>query len=97
MTYLSFKTAFTRDCETDNRILNNNAVKKESTTKPPTILLHKIIIKALMTNKNNPSVKKVIGKVNNTKIGFIKILSNPKTIATKSDVVKLATCTPFIK
>lgn len=50
-----------------------------------------------MTNKNNPSVKKVIGKVNNTKIGFTKILSNPKTIATKSAVVKLATCTPVIK
>lgn len=50
-----------------------------------------------MTNRNNPSVKKVIGKVNKTKIGLIKILSNPKTIATKSDVVKLATCTPVIK
>lgn len=88
---------FARDCETDSIILNNKAVKKESTAKPPTILLHKIIIKPLMTNKNNPSVKKVIGNVNNTKIGFTKIFNNPKTIATKSAVVKLATCTPFIK
>ena len=95
--YLSPIKRLARDCETDKIILNNKAVKKESTTKPPTILLHKIIIKPLMTNKNNPSVKKVIGKVNKTKIGLTKAFNNPKTIATKSAVVKLATCTPFIK
>lgn len=95
--YLSPKTRFTRDCDTDKMILNNKAVKNVSTSKPPTILSHNIIINPLMTNKNNPSVRKVIGKVNNTKIGFTKILSNPKTIATKSAVVKLATCTPVIK
>ena len=89
--YLSPINKLTIDCETDNIILNSKAVKKVSTSKPPTILSHNIIIKPLMTNKNNPSVKKVIGKVNKTKIGLIKILSKPKTMATKSAVVKLAT------
>jgi hypothetical protein len=95
--YLSPIKRFTIDCETDNMILKSKAVKKLSTVKPPTILLHNIIINPLMTNKNNPNVKKVIGNVNNTKMGLIKIFSNPKTIATKSAVVKLATCTPCIK
>ena len=78
-------------------MLKSKAVKKESTSKPPTILSHNIIINPLMTNKNSPSVKNVIGKVNKTKIGLIKTFSNPKTIATIIDVEKLATCTPFIK
>ena len=51
----------------------------------------------LMTNKNNPSVKKVIGRVNNTKIGFTKKLSNPKTMATVNAVVNSSTITPFIR
>ncbi len=95
--YLSFKKRFTIDCETESIILNNKAVKKESTLKPPTIVLHNMIISPLMINKNNPNVKKVIGIVKKTKIGLTNILSNPKTTATKSAVVKLATCTPFIK
>jgi hypothetical protein len=37
---------------------------------------------ALITNKNNPRVKKVTGSVKKIKMGFTKILSNPKTIAT---------------
>ena len=44
-----------------------------------------------MTNKNKPSVTNVTGKVNNTKIGLIKIFSNPKTTATITAVPKLAT------
>lgn len=44
-----------------------------------------------MTNKNNPKVITVTGKVRITKIGFIKRFSNPKTIATITAVPKLAT------
>jgi hypothetical protein len=44
-----------------------------------------------MTNKNNPKVIIVTGSVSITNIGLIKILSNPKTIATIKAVVKLAT------
>ena len=67
------------------------ATQNVSTVKPPTILVHNNIIKAFTTNKNNPKVTIVKGKVNNTIIGFIKILSNPKTTATITAVPKLAT------
>lgn len=36
----------------------------------------------------------VTGKVSNTKIGFTIRFSNPKTIATITEVVKLSTFTP---
>ena len=78
-------------------ILNNNAVKNEFTLNPPTMLSHNNIINALIINKNSPKVIKVIGKVNNTRIGFIKIFNNPRTTATIIAVVKLSTLTPFIK
>ena len=55
------------------------------------------IITALTTNKNKPRVNIVTGKVNSTNIGFTKILSNPKTTATKTAVIKLTTCTPDMK
>jgi hypothetical protein len=78
-------------------MLKNKAVQKESTSNPPTILVHKRISMALITNKNNPSDIIVTGKVNITKIGLIKILSIPKTTATMRAVEKLATRTPDIK
>lgn len=78
-------------------ILNKKAVKKESTLKPPTILSQSNIIIALITSKNSPKVTKVTGNVRITKIGFIKILSNPSTTATIRDVVNPATCTPVMK
>jgi len=52
---------------------------------------------ALITNKKSPNVRIVTGNVNKTIMGLMKRLSNPKTIATIKDVVKFATCTPFIK
>lgn len=79
------------DCNMDNIILKNSAVQNESTLNPPTILSHNMMIKALITNKNNPKVTKVIGKVNITKMGLIKILSSPRTTATIKAVVKPAT------
>jgi hypothetical protein len=72
-------------------ILNNNAIQKESTLNPPTILAHNKIITALITSKNNPKVKIVAGKVNNTNIGLINTFNNPRTTATIKAVVKPAT------
>lgn len=83
--------AYINDCETDSIILNKKAVQKEFTLKPPTIVSHSNMIIALITNKNKPKVKKVIGKVNSTNIGFIKIFNNPNTTATIKAVSKLAT------
>jgi len=68
-----------------------------STANPPTILVHKRMIIALITNKNNPNVSSVTGSVNKINSGFIKTLSKLKTTATITDVVKLATKTPVIK
>jgi len=78
-------------------MLNNIAVQKLSTANPPTIFVHNIIIKALITNRNNPKVSNVTGNVSNTRIGLIKRFNNPKTTATIIEVVKLATETPGIK
>ena len=55
------------------------------------------MIMAFITSKNKPKVKMVTGKVNNTKMGFTKKLSNPKTMATVKAVVNSSTITPFIK
>lgn len=79
------------DCEIDNTTLKSNAVQKESTLKPPTMLVHKRMIMALITNKNKPNVNMVNGSVNNTNMGFINILSNPSTTATSNAVTKPAT------
>ena len=54
------------------------------------------MIMVFITNKNNPSVKIVTGKVNNTNIGFTKKLSKPKTMATVNAVVNSSTITLFI-
>ena len=75
-------------------ILKNKAVKKESTLKPPTILVHNKIIMALITNKNKPKVINVTGNVRITNIGFIKRFNNPKTTATITAVPKVVTTTP---
>jgi hypothetical protein len=50
-----------------------------------------------MTSKNKPNVTIVMGKVNKMRMGFIKMLSNPRTTATISEVVKVSTETPGIK
>ena len=90
--YLSFPIiAYKIDCDRDNIRLNNKAVKKVSTVKPPTILVQIKIITALITNKNKPKVKTVSGNVSITNIGFINKLSKPKTIATSKAVRKFGT------
>jgi hypothetical protein len=78
-------------------MLKIKAVPKESIVNPSTNLLHNNTIPALITNKNKPNVKTVIGKVKKTKIGFKKVFSKPKTTATITAVVILSTCTPVKK
>ena len=82
------------DCIIDNIILKSKATQKEVTSKPLTISEQNKIISALITSKNNPKVIIVTGNVNKTSMGFIKILSSPKTMATIIDVPKLSTRTP---
>ena len=92
ISYLSLPImANNMDWERDNITLKSSAVQKESTLKPPTILVHNKIIMALITSRNKPNVIIVKGKVNSTNIGFMKRLSNPKTTATSSAVTKSAT------
>ena len=79
------------DCNIDNIILKKSAVQNESTLNPPTILSHNRMINALITNKNNPKVNTVIGRVMIIKIGLIKTLRSPRTTATIKAVVKPAT------
>lgn len=78
-------------------MLKNKAVQKPSIPKPVTSLEHNIIIAAFITNRNNPSVIKVTGKVKRTRIGFTNKFSSPKTIATTTEVIKPSTVTPGIK
>lgn len=53
-------------------------------------------MQALITKRNSPKVKIVIGKVNKTIIGFTKKLSKAKTTATNKAVVNSSTIIPFI-
>lgn len=61
---------------------NQNAGQKPSTLNPCTNLLSSIMIPVLMTSRNKPNVRIVIGSVRMTRIGLIKKFSRPSTIAT---------------
>lgn len=78
-------------------MLKIRADPKLLTTKPSTNLSQIKIIRALITNKNNPKVTIVTGNVKKTKIGFTKTLSKPKTTAIMTAVVSDATEMPAIK
>ena len=71
----------------DNKILNSIAIQILLTENPSINLSAKSIINALITNKNNPRVNTVIGKVRITKIGLTIRLSKDNTIATIIAVV----------
>lgn len=60
-----------------------NADKKPETAKPSTNLSANKIMMALITNKNNPKVTMVAGKVKNIKSGLTKRFNNAITIATR--------------
>jgi hypothetical protein len=50
-----------------------------------------MIIRALITRRNNPKVIMVNGKVRSTIMGFMNIFNNPNTKATIIEVVNPAT------
>ena len=81
--FSSFKNECNIDCSMDNNTLKSIATQILLTEKPSINLLANKIIKALMTNKNNPKVTMVIGKVKITKIGFTIRFKIDSTTATK--------------
>lgn len=74
--------------------LNNTAHQKPSTVNPGTMWLVKSISKALITKRNKPNVRIVIGKVKIIKIGFKKTFRKESTIATAKAVTKFSTWIP---
>lgn len=64
-------------------MLKTKAVKKPSTWKVGTNWSVKRIITALITNKNNPKVKMVAGKVKNINNGLTNMFKRAITAATK--------------
>jgi hypothetical protein len=74
--------------------LNNNAHQKLRTSKPSINLSVRIIMSPLMTIKNNPNDRIVIGIVKMVRIGFTMAFIKANTRATKSDVVNASTLTP---
>ena len=73
----------------DRTKLNQRAGQNPSTLNPSINLSANKIIKAFITNKNNPNVKKVIGKDKMVSIGLITVFKNASTIATKTAVTNL--------
>ena len=70
------------DCNIDSSILNKIAVQILPTANPSINLSANRIIMALITNKNNPKVIIVIGKVNIINSGFTNTFNTDNTAAT---------------
>lgn len=75
-------------------MLKNRAFQKVRTVKPLTNSAQSKITSALITRRNRPNVSNVTGSVKITRTGFTNKFSNPSTIATITDVMKLSTATP---
>ena len=73
----------------------SNALHHELTRKPGTRSEVHIMIRTLMTSKNRPNVKMVIGMVSITRIGLTTAFNKPSTSATKIAVHELLTETPL--
>jgi hypothetical protein len=76
------KTEYNRNCVKESKILDSNALQKPDTEKPAKSLSAKIIIIALITNRNMPNVNMVTGNVNKTMIGFTNMFNTESTNAT---------------
>ncbi len=72
----------------------NKAVPNPAKWKLPTKALVISRIMALMINVNNPNVKILMGNVNKSKKGLIKVLSKPKTIAASTSAPVLSNQIP---
>lgn len=77
--------------------LNNSAHQKLPTANPLTISAASITIKALITNKNKPKVRMVIGMVKNIKIGLIVMFNKAKSAAISIPVIRSSTTIPGSK
>ena len=86
MIFILFKEACNMDCNMERRTLNKMAHQMVETLNPPIKLSAKMIIMALITSRNNPSVTSVIGSVRIMRIGLIKIFKTLKVSATHSAV-----------
>ena len=89
--------AFKIDVTIETIKLNSSADHQSFTQNPGTISDVHFTISTLITNKNIPKVKMVIGIVRITKRGLMKLLSNPNTIATHKAVIGFCTVTPLKK
>jgi len=74
--------------------LNKSAHQKLRTSNPSINRSVKMIIMPLITIKNNPIDKRVIGIVNMVRIGFTMAFIKASTNATNNDVVNSSTLTP---
>jgi hypothetical protein len=83
-----------KEVTSETIILNNSAENHPSTLNPGTISAAHLMMRILMTKRNIPNVKMVIGIVRIINIGFTKVFSNPKTTATNMAVTVLSMCTP---
>jgi hypothetical protein len=79
----------------DNNILNRRAHQNPSTVNPLISFSQSKIISALMTKRNKPSVKIVIGKVSIISIGLTSAFNIANTTATINAVINPSICTPF--
>ena len=75
-------------------MLNATAHQNPSTLKPVTMRVVSIIIAALITNRNKPKVKKVMGIVKIIRIGFKMLFNTERTAAIIKAVKKSGTVTP---
>jgi hypothetical protein len=75
----------------------NKAEPNDRTLKPRIMEPANQNSKALITNMKSPKVKRVMGKVRMTKIGFIKAFNRPRMAAPIMADPKLSTLIPGIK
>lgn len=74
--------------------LNKRAFQKLFTVNSGISFVTSIIIKAFITKRKKPRVKKVIGIVKIVKIGLTTVFKKAKTTATNKAVIKSLTSTP---
>jgi len=75
-------------------ILKKSADQKPSTLKPDTIQPARLTIAALITKRNNPMVRIVIGMVKTVKTGLTNAFSMANAMATIMAVINPSTCIP---
>jgi hypothetical protein len=75
-------SAFKIPVQSERMMLKNNACRKPSTLNPSTSFSAKMIMTALITSRNKPSVTIVIGIVRIVRTGFTMAFKKASTMAT---------------